>query len=582
MTLLLAFVSAGLTAQAQRARADRYQVAQIISRVESDTTRFRADLDNAIRNSRIDNTRRENNINLYISDFVSATAQLRARNDQRRATAADVRLVLDRATLVDNFLRRSQLEGNVNDDWATVRADLTELASAYGVTWTPAPARGGYRNNGGYGNNPLPNTGTAYGVDRSLTGTYRLDVSRSDDPRTAARNAAGPTSRYGRQQQSQDALLARLEAPDTLAIERRGTQVTIASTRAPQFTLTADGRERVEQLPNGRSVRAKATLYGDQLIVSTTGDRDTDFTVTFDPVENGQRLEVTRRISDINLRTPVTVRSVYERTSDVAQFDVYRGGGYTAGTTPTTTSGEFVVPDGVSLSATLDQDLSTRTTREGEQFTMTISQPSEYAGASLQGHISGVSRSGRVTGRSEMSFNFDRIVMRDGRSYSFSGFVEGIRSTNGESVRVDNEGGVRDNNQTDRTVQRTAIGTAVGAIIGAIAGGGSGAAIGAIVGAGAGAGSVYVQGRDASFFPRRARRKSAGAVNSHAPQRVTIPDAIAYYLSGGACVLRRRRASSPLPQKGLPPPRRSYEGMKIYAARPQPYRARSETTWQRS
>ena len=63
-------------------------------------------------------------------------------------------------------------------------------------------------------------------------------------------------------------------------------------------------------------------------------------------------------------------------------------------------------------------------------------------------------------------------------------------------VRVDNEGAVRDNDQTKQTVTRTAIGTAVGAIIGAIAGGGKGAAIGAVIGAGAGAGSVYIQGRD--------------------------------------------------------------------------------------
>ncbi|MCA1640607.1 MAG: hypothetical protein LC785_01215 [Acidobacteria bacterium] len=506
--LLLAFVTTGLTAQAQRARVNRFQVAQIISRVQSDTARFRTDLDYAIRNSRIDNTRRENNINLYITDFVNATTQLRTRNNQRRATVADVRLVLDRATLVDNFLRRNQLEGNVNDDWATVRADLGELASAYGITWNPDTARGGY------GNNPLPGTSTVYGVDRLLTGTYRLDVSRSDDPRTAAQNASRALPGYNRQR-TEDALIARLEAPDTLAVERRGTQVTIASTRAPQITFVADGRERVEQAADGHSVRARASVYGDQLIVSTTGDRDSDFTVTFDPIEGGRRLEVTRRISDINLRTPVTVRSVYERTSDVAQFDVYRGGGYTAGTTVPTASSEFIVPDGVTLSATLDQDLSTRTTREGEQFTMTVTQPSEYAGASLQGHISGVARSGRVTGRSEMSFNFDRIVLRDGRSYTFSGFVEGIRSTNGESVKVDNEGGVRDSSQTNRTVQRTAIGTAVGAIIGAIAGGGSGAAIGAVVGAGAGAGSVYVQGRD----DLELLRGSEVTVRSSSPRR---------------------------------------------------------------
>ena len=60
----------------------------------------------------------------------------------------------------------------------------------------------------------------------------------------------------------------------------------------------------------------------------------------------------------------------------------------------------------------------------------------------------------------------------------------------------DNEGAIRDKDQTNTTVTRTAIGSAVGALIGAIAGGGKGAAIGAVVGAGAGAGSVYVQGRN--------------------------------------------------------------------------------------
>jgi outer membrane lipoprotein SlyB len=95
-----------------------------------------------------------------------------------------------------------------------------------------------------------------------------------------------------------------------------------------------------------------------------------------------------------------------------------------------------------------------------------------------------------------MTLNFDNIRLRNGSSYRFAGLVESVRTTQGDVVKVDNEGSVRDDNQTSKTVQRTAIGTAVGVIIGAIAGGGKGAAIGAIVGAGGGAGSVYVQGRD--------------------------------------------------------------------------------------
>ena len=98
-----------------------------------------------------------------------------------------------------------------------------------------------------------------------------------------------------------------------------------------------------------------------------------------------------------------------------------------------------------------------------------------------------------------MTFNFERIRLRDGRTAEFAADIESVRPVGGEEVRVDNEGegAVREgDSRTSRTTERAAIGAAVGAIIGAISGGGKGAAIGAIIGAGAGAGSVYAQGRD--------------------------------------------------------------------------------------
>jgi len=95
-----------------------------------------------------------------------------------------------------------------------------------------------------------------------------------------------------------------------------------------------------------------------------------------------------------------------------------------------------------------------------------------------------------------MTLNFESITLRNGQTYRFSGIPEAVRTASGDTVRVDNEGAVRDDNRTTTTAQRAGIGGAVGAIIGAIAGGGKGAAIGAILGAGAGAGSVYIQGKD--------------------------------------------------------------------------------------
>jgi hypothetical protein len=190
---------------------------------------------------------------------------------------------------------------------------------------------------------------------------------------------------------------------------------------------------------------------------------------------------------------PFVVQSTYRKTDDVARFDIYNQQSYP--NYPSSTGG-FVVPDGARVVGRLDDTLSTSTAAVGDRFTLRVTDPPEFEGATIEGHLSQIQRSGRLTGRSTMTLDFDNIRLRDGRTYRFAGLLESVHTTNGEIVRVDTEGAVRDENQTTRTEQRAAIGTAVGAIIGAIAGGGKGAAIGAILGAGTGAGSVYVEGRN--------------------------------------------------------------------------------------
>ncbi len=114
---------------------------------------------------------------------------------------------------------------------------------------------------------------------------------------------------------------------------------------------------------------------------------------------------------------------------------------------------------------------------------MTVQSPDEFRGATIDGYVTGVGRSGQISGRSNVTFNFETITLRDGKRYDFAGFLQSVKDQNGKEVRVDSEGGAL-------------IGAGLGAIIGAIAGGGKGAAIGAIIGGGAGAGSVIVQGRE--------------------------------------------------------------------------------------
>jgi hypothetical protein len=117
--------------------------------------------------------------------------------------------------------------------------------------------------------------------------------------------------------------------------------------------------------------------------------------------------------------------------------------------------------------AVLQDTLSTKEARDGDRMTLTVRSPSQYAGATVEGYLERVARSGQVSGRAEMSFAFDRIRVRDGRVYNFAGEIESVRTTNDDTVRVDNEGRVQDEgSQTARTAERTGIGAAIGAVIG--------------------------------------------------------------------------------------------------------------------
>ena len=483
MTTLCAIVcllAPGLLVQAQqRAYRGTYQsVRQVILRLENRANVFRNSADNWSRRANATYGADEN-ITVNASDFNNSVRRLRDSFDRRQATSSDVQDVLTRATRIDDFVRRNSVDTRTQNYWNSIRTDLNQLANAFNLTWQTSAY------------NPPYNYPGNSGV-QTLNGTFRLDRSRSDDARVAAERVARnlPQSQRTR---VLDVVSRRLDSPEELALDVRGRSVTMASTRAPQVTFDADGRDRVETSPSGRTIHSRASVSGNLLTVNTTGDRGNQFTVTFQPLDSGRTLSVTRRIFTPELNQTVEVHSTYSRTSEVARFDIYNPNAIQY---PTTASGSFIVPDGARVVGTLITPLSTQTVASGDRFSMRVTEPAEFRDATIEGHVAGLQRSGRISGRSVMTLDFDTISLRDGRTYQFSGLLENVNTRNGESVRVDTEGMIRDDNQTTRTGERAAIGTAVGAIIGAIAGGGRGAAIGAILGAGAGAGSIYVEGRN--------------------------------------------------------------------------------------
>ena len=295
--------------------------------------------------------------------------------------------------------------------------------------------------------------------------------------------------------------MARLDPPQFFSIDQVGRTITIASSRGPRVSFEADGQSRRERGTADRQTTTRADIVGDQLVVTTSGgSRGSDFSVTFQSVDRGTALLVTRRLDDDDLPRPVMFESYYRRTEAAPRWDVYGPGPVNSiddryGYRPA--PDVLIVPDGTRLVATLDTPLNMRTQRSGEPFSMTVRSPVEFQGARIDGVLSRVSAYRESSNGMDLRVDFQTIHMRS-RSSDFGGYLNTIRLRDGSLLRVTADDYRGDQRQND-ALQGGAVGAAMGAIIGAIAGGGKGAAIGAIVG---GAGGVILsQGHEDLELP---------------------------------------------------------------------------------
>src|SRR6185503_9835922 len=139
MSVLILFALAiiGVSAQAQQqsSRSTDRQVTGILQRLERSANRFRSNLNLALINGRIDQTRPQNDINSFEPAFSTAMDQFRDKFTHRQAGASDVQTILQKGSLVHGFMTRNRLNSQVQNDWTAVRTDLNSLASAYGIGW---------------------------------------------------------------------------------------------------------------------------------------------------------------------------------------------------------------------------------------------------------------------------------------------------------------------------------------------------------------------------------------------------------------------------------------------------------------
>src|SRR4030095_12279506 len=175
---------------------------QLIQQIENGGDKFRVSLTDAFDRRPYDRTRSEGNMNDALRGFKKATDQVRIHFDAGQLVSDDVQRLLDLAQPLENFMRANPLTDGARDDWSTLRTKLNILANAYNISpgWIIAPS-----------------LQTGYKDANRLTGTFRLDSARSDNPRDKAQRATQNLRTYERQEVA-DQILARLESPEMLSI----------------------------------------------------------------------------------------------------------------------------------------------------------------------------------------------------------------------------------------------------------------------------------------------------------------------------------------------------------------------------
>lgn len=493
----LGVMIAGLLSTADAQARNQREVRDLLRTLTAQVDDFQYGLDYELKNNSAGTRTNAADVNRSLRDLQDKVTAFDENFAAKRENRNDIDDIIAAAADVDGSLATISLNRRLETDWADVKKTISSLGANYGVVAKFEPRISNAAKDTNY--DPLPAQ-----IKGGLNGTYSIDTARSENVEEIVSGTGVTTA-------NKADLESKLDAPEQIAIDIRGNQVTLASSKAAPVTVIADGSEKVER-SNGRTIRLKATLRGDELTISSIGG-ETDYTIIFTSMDDGRSMKVTRRFTTDYLAETVFAESFYTKTDAVAGLGIDpsntpTGGNSTnipndtsAGTQPNPSivpgrTGEFIVPNGTIVTANLENMIDSKASQNNDRFKLTVQTPMEFRGAVIEGYISGVGRSGRISGSSNITFNFESITLRSGQRYDFAGSLQGVKDQYGKAVKVDTEGTAKSDSQTKETAKRGGIGAGLGALIGAIAGGGKGAVIGAVIGGGAGAGSVIATGRE--------------------------------------------------------------------------------------
>lgn len=152
---------------------------------------------------------------------------------------------------------------------------------------------------------------------------------------------------------------------------------------------------------------------------------------------------------------------------------------------------DIVIPTGTHLRVRLDQDLGSKISQEGENFTATVAndvvvdgQTVIPRGAQADGVVVAAKALGHFKGGAELAVRIERVKTNWGSYPVQTGTMSQVEKGKGK-----------------RTALFAGGGAGFGALVGGLAGGGKGALIGGLAGAGAGTAGSALTGNKEIFLP---------------------------------------------------------------------------------
>ena len=142
LAAILVILSVADVSNAQRRRESRgrgltkAQVKVIINRVENRVDDFTKAFDKSLDRSKLNDTKREDNLNRRAKDLEGATDELSREFDRRDAwieNKDEVRKCLNIASDIDRTVRNRRLDANTENIWTRVRYELNTLADVYNL-----------------------------------------------------------------------------------------------------------------------------------------------------------------------------------------------------------------------------------------------------------------------------------------------------------------------------------------------------------------------------------------------------------------------------------------------------------------